>query len=120
MMKIKLLVSLWLACLMFTGCQTVGKTLASTAVTVDAAMQGWATYVAMGNATAPQELQVKTAYLKYQASMKIAKDAYLAAETSGEDSIFDTAALVLENNAQALIALIQIFQQTTTVTPISK
>lgn len=102
--------------LLTSGCQTVGKTLSTTAVTVDSAMQGWATYVALGQANLEQELNVRNAYSKYQASMRLAKDAYLTAEETGNEAVFERAALVLEANAQALLALIQMFQTSTAPT----
>lgn len=113
---IKKLITLIAACLLFVGCQTVSKTLSSTAVTVDAAMQGWATYVALGQANLEQELSVRNAYGKYQASMRLAKDAYLTSVETGDDAIFDRAARILEANAQSLLALIQMFQTSTAPT----
>lgn len=106
------ILSLILILAFLTGCQNVGKTLSTTAVSVDAAMQGWAQYVVTGNATAEQEAQVKGAYSKYQVSMKVARDAYVTASTVGDKSIYEQAALVLRNNKAALLSLISVFQQT--------
>jgi hypothetical protein len=59
--------------LLVIGCvttqNTAGKLLASTAITVDGVMQGWAAWVVQGQATPPQEVKVKFAYAKYQESM---------------------------------------------------
>jgi len=109
----KKLISLLLAAVsvvLITGCANVGKSLATTAVTVDSAMQGWATYVALGNATEEQEAQVKTAYAKYQASMRIARDAYVAAATAGNKDLYTSAAEVLEANQFALLSMLSFFQ----------
>ena len=62
------------------GCQTQdvpGRTLATTVQTVDAAMQGWATYVALGHAGPAQEAQVRAAYAQYQRAEAAAEKAYL-------------------------------------------
>jgi hypothetical protein len=102
-----------LACLLGWGCASVqtsaGKLLASTATTVDGAMQGWAIWVAQGHATAQQEAQVKTAYGQYQASMAIALGAYNAMVQSGDQSVWLTASQILASNGAAIVALVQSF-----------
>lgn len=55
---------------------TDGKLLASTAQSADAAMKGWAAYVADGHAAPAQEAKVMAAYQKYQAAMRVAREAY--------------------------------------------
>lgn len=98
-----------------TGCvsvqSTAGKMLASTALTVDASMKGWAQWVVAGQANADQETKVKAAYIKYQAAMNIAKNAYaeLAANPSNQTG-WQTASEILTNNRDALLALISSFQ----------
>lgn len=80
-----------LVTLMFalTACQTskqvAGKTLVTTAMTVDKAMKGWATWVSVQrNNPAVDQLKllnkenlVRNAYEKYQASIEMARKAYL-------------------------------------------
>jgi hypothetical protein len=102
-----------LACLLGFGCASVqttaGKLLASTATTVDGAMQGWAIWVAQGHATAQQEAQVRSAYGQYQASMSIALGAYNAMVQSGDQSVWLTASQILASNGAAVVALVQSF-----------
>lgn len=106
---IGLLLLLW----MFTGCSTfqenAGKTLATTVQTVDAAMKGWAAYVAIGGATAQQEASVKAAYQKYQAAEAIAEKAFVLSVTSGDQNGFTTAAAVLRQVQADLLLLINTF-----------
>ena len=66
--------------------------MASTVQTVDAAMKGWATFVAIGGATAQQEASVKAVYEKYQACQRVAEKAYVAAAVSGDRNSFTVAA----------------------------
>lgn len=103
------------ALLMWTqGCVTfeanAGKSLATVATTVDAAMKGWASWVVAGKTTPDQEAKVKFAYGQYQISMDIAKNAYLTSVASTDKSVFETANLVLQQNKQNLLNLIQTFQ----------
>lgn len=97
-----------------SGCATTqttaGKLLASTAITVDGAMQGWATWVAAGQSNPQQEAQVKAAYQKYQASMALASSAYAALAAGGDKTAWETAANLLTANQNALLAIITSFQ----------
>ena len=96
------------------GCATfqnnAGKTLASAAATVDAAMKGWAAFVVAGGATDAQQAQVRAAYGKYQLAMSAAETAYLTAVKSGDQSAWGTAASALLASQSQLIALVQSFQ----------
>jgi hypothetical protein len=63
-----------------SGCNTTPQTVAyqaagTTVVTVDTAMNLWGAYVAANHPSANVELEVKSAYEKYQASMAVALDA---------------------------------------------
>ena len=98
---------------LLSGCATMtstaGRVLATTAVAVDGAMQGWAMWVAEGQASAAQEAQVRGAYVKYQASMKVALSAYRTMTLNGEKAGWDQVAAVLEANQAALIGLTKSF-----------
>src|SRR5690242_4426571 len=79
------------------GCATTntfqnnsGKFLATTAATVDAAMHGWAVWVASGKASPGDEAQVKAIYQQYQGSMMLATNAYTLAVKLSDPSIFVT------------------------------
>ena len=98
---------------LLVGCATMtttaGRLLSTTALTVDGAMQGWAMWVAEGQASVEQGVQVKTAYVKYQASMKVAKSAYATLVLNGDKSAWEQAALVLQANEAALLTLTKSF-----------
>lgn len=83
--------------LLAPGCvtQTPGRVLATTVATVDAAMQGWATWVALGHATSEQELAVRAAYERYQALQHAAEAAYVAAAKTSDPSVFQRASAAL-------------------------
>lgn len=104
--------SLIAAPVMFTACQTAGKTLATTVQTVDGAMQGWAMWVALGKSTPAQEAQVKLAYEKYQAAESIAKNAILDGIKTGNQSGWAAVSAALTNSRTELINLINSFTQT--------
>ncbi len=96
------------ACTTFKS--TAGKTLASSALTVDAAMKGWATWVVKMNVPETQQSPVRDAYLKYQASMAVATNAYNTAVLTGDQTGWQQAQNILQNNQQALLNLIRSFQ----------
>ena len=103
--------------LLVVGCAstqtTAGKLLASTAVSADAGMKAWAIWVANGQATPAQEVVVKSAYEKYQASMAIASAAYTQLATTTDKTAWQSAASVLQANQTALLNLITQFQTST-------
>jgi hypothetical protein len=84
--------------MMLVGCQmfksgssfqvVAGKFLSTTALTVDASMKGWASWVAAGKATDPEQIQVKTYYAQYQFYMFAATNAYTLAVTTGNLAAF--------------------------------
>jgi hypothetical protein len=109
----RIALSLVLVATLCAGCatfnSTAGKLLVSTALTVDAAMQGWAQWVIAGQSNPDQELKVKAAYIKYQASMQIAQAAYQTMVVSNDKTYWDKAAEALTSNRVALLALISSF-----------
>ena len=94
-----------------TGCATApAKVLVTTVNTVDVAMQGWGAWVALGNATAAQETQVKSAYLKYQMSESIAEAALIQSIKTGDQSSWTSASQIMTMQQQALLTLINSFK----------
>ncbi len=65
-----------------------GKFLSSTALTVDAAMQGWASWVVAGKATPADEASVRAVYGNYQVAMGLATNAYALVVITGDTSLF--------------------------------
>ena len=108
MKNIVLLLTL-VAPLLFVGCQTSGKFLATTVTTVDAAMKGWAEYVVIGGATEQQQMSVKAAYEKYQVAEQAAEAAYVAAAKYGDDQAWLAASAALQESRTALFTLIASF-----------
>lgn len=99
--------------LLVIGCQSfhqnAGKLLASTALTVDAAMRSWANYRVRNNVSTDAEARVKKAYEQYQLSMDAAQAAYTAMVTSGDKSIWQQAAAILQTSSASLTELIGSF-----------
>lgn len=95
--------------LVVTGCQTqnsAGRVLASTVMTVDAAMQGWGTYVRTAHPPASEEAQVKLAYEQYQVAEMAAEQAYLAYVKSGDVSSWVKASNAMVAARESLVTLI--------------
>jgi hypothetical protein len=109
----KKLILMLMATLVCVGCasleQTAGKVLSSTAITVDATMQGWAQWVAAGQATPEQEGRVKAAYLQYQMSMQVASSSYQIMVTTNDKTQWEKARDALLANSQTLISLVNSF-----------
>lgn len=100
------------AIMLLPGCQTqnaAGRILASTVQTVDAAMQAWGTYVALGHAKPGEEETVRLAYAQYQSAEAIAERAYVLAAKSGDQSAFTLAADTLRSTQADLLALLNTF-----------
>ena len=90
-----------------TGCQTsdpVGRSLATTATTADAALDGWLNYAAITKAPESDHAKVKAAWEKYQAALRIARLAYTAAVPG--QSAPDVAIAILEATRMDLLNLI--------------
>lgn len=84
--------------------------MASTALAVDAAMEGWAVWVVKGQATQEQEDKVRAAYEKYQISMEIASNAYTNSIVTGNRSAWQVAQSILVTNGKNIGALVFQFQ----------
>jgi predicted small secreted protein len=101
-----------------TACNTVrgtgGKVIASTALSVDAAMKGWAQYVVSGKATPVQEQNVREYYRRYQIAILVAHDAYAQSVTSNDTTAFKQAIDVLNTQKAQIISLIQRFMASPT------
>lgn len=103
----------------FVGCKTsqidtAGQVLATTAVSVDAAMKGWASYVTIsGAATREQQDNVRTLYAHYQSAFSIAQSAYVALATTGDASIWTRAAAALTQSKTALLDYLNLIQSRT-------
>jgi len=94
----------------FTGCATQnapGRILATAVQSVDSAMQGWASYVALGRATDAQQASVRALYEKYQAAESAAETAYVAAAKLGDATIFERASVSLRAAQNDLLQLIE-------------
>ncbi len=102
-----LIAILLLGCASFNN--TAGKLLVSAAMTVDASMKGWASYVVAGGSTPEQENEVKTLYKKYQAAMSVAQTAYVAAASGGDKTVWNNASAALTASSGALSSLVQTF-----------
>lgn len=102
-----------LALAFIVGCasfqNTASKTLTSIALTVDAAMKGWATHVVKDNVPDSQQTVVKSAYAQYQASMAVAVSAYAAVANGGDKTAWDKALAALQASQGGLIQVIQSF-----------
>lgn len=100
--------------LLSISCATVntqGKILASTVLTVDAAVKGWHTWAVLGNSTVDQDRVVETIYLKYQAVETIAEKALIASIKTEDKSIFAQANIQLEAVKGELLNAIALFKK---------
>lgn len=96
----------------FSGCATQnapGRILATTAQTVDSAMQAWASYVALERATPAQESAVRALYAKYQAAESAAQNAYVAGANTSDPSAFAKASAELRAAQTDLLNLVNLF-----------
>lgn len=88
------------------------KTLATTVVSVDAAMNGWGEYVRAGKASDDEQALIRDLYTKYQSSLKSAKaavDAYYANRVNKTG--LDLALNILDESKNQLIDTIFIIKQ---------
>jgi len=99
------------SCACTTWQDSAGKSLASASVSVDAAMKGWAVWVANGHATLEQEAKVRDAYGKYQAAMRLASNTYQSAVAAKDKSLMKIAMNVVAESRQSFLALIAEFTQ---------
>lgn len=99
-----------------TGCGSTPNTKTTKVVgtvttTVDAAMNGWGAYVRSGKATIEQRNDVRNAYLKYQAAMRIAEQATVTALSNTNAPSYQVALNAASAASVDLIALIESFTQ---------
>lgn len=94
------------------GCQStptrVGQLLATTAVTVDDGMKGWASYVVLHNPPQQQQDSVRTAYNEYQVSMFAARRAYDTYLLTKDEGALNSALQILTQNRATLLNLISL------------
>ena len=97
------------------GCATfndkAGKSLATVASTVDAAMKGYARYVVIAQLNDTQQAPVKAAYVKYQASMTVAEKAYIELVKNNDQTSWTAALNVLNATEADLLALVSSFMK---------
>ena len=101
----RLILSLTLG-LLVVGCANLqtnfqnnaGKFLTSVALTVDAAMKGWAIYDVSGHSNPAEEAQVKAIYQQYQTYFAVATNSYTLALAANNFAIF----IAPSNNLQAV------------------
>lgn len=97
------------ACATFKS--NAGKTLSSTAITVDAAMKGWASYVVLNNVPADKQMPVRVAYGQYQTAMAAARDAYVSLALNNDTNAWTVAQQALTAASSNLTKLIQQLSQ---------
>ena len=100
-------------CALCLGCKTVnptGKAIATAAVTVDAAMKGWAVWVHEGKATLEQEAKVESAWVKYKLVEASARQAYAAAYAVKDQGGMAQAIAALQSAVADLNCLIATFK----------
>ena len=92
---------------------TSGRLLATSARTVDAAMQAWAQYVVITHPAPEQEARVRAAYEAWQSAMRVAVDAWIATAQRQDDATlaqWDIAWRSLGANEAELLNVIAYFR----------
>lgn len=105
----KLLTLTLFVCLLLTGCQNVGKVIASSSTTVDHALKAWSVYVVDGHATDAQSAEVEKYQKSYYVAEDLALDAYRQSVKTGDKEAYKIALDTLKASEQSLIAVIQTF-----------
>ena len=82
------------------------KIIGATAVSVDAAMNGWGDYVRAGKANSDEQNRVRSAYEQYQLAMKGTHSAIIAYRERGDKSILEIQLDILDATKNTLIELI--------------
>lgn len=96
----------------FTGCQTSnapGRVLASTVTTVSAAMEGWWTWEALGQAKPEEVARVRELYARYQAVEAVAEKAYVTAAKLDDQTAWRQASEALRSVQTELLSAIEAF-----------
>lgn len=91
------------------GCASSKRTTVATITTVHQAMLAWRDYVAAGHATPQDEAKVKAAYEHYQATIRVAKAAFAAADANPSSSDLDNTINIVSASSSEIIALIRQF-----------
>ena len=89
---------------------SAGKTLASVATTVDAAMKGWAAYVVAGGASEVQQNEIKVLYRQYQIAMFAAETAFIELSKTGDRTSWSQAEPNLVKVQTSLLGTIKTLQ----------
>ena len=83
------------------------KIIGATAVTVDAAMNGWGDFVRSGKASSEDQNVVRSAYEKYQKAMTTSKVAITTYQVSKDKTSLNLALDILDATKNDLIDAIQ-------------
>jgi hypothetical protein len=115
--KTALLLALLLPALIFTGCASAPanayKAEGSAQITIDAAMTAWGDYVAANHPSAAVELQVRSAFEKYQQAELLAIDitaAYSSVALTNAPQATKNLTVASQNVANALSDLVALLQ----------
>lgn len=104
------LLTLSLVASLLIGCATwqdsAGKTLATTAQTVDSAMKGWALYAVRVNPPVTEQIKVRSAYGQYTNSFDVALKAYNLAVLTTNQNVWQASSSVLTASQTALLSLL--------------
>lgn len=103
---IPFLIAVAFASLLWAGCQTAGKVIATSSTTVDHAMQAWAVYVVDGHATPAQENQVRILKNNYDQAEDIAVAAYAVYSETGDKTQWERAKELLLKKQTQLVNLV--------------
>lgn len=80
-----------------------GRFLATTAITVDTAMKGWAGYVVLHNLAETNQIGIRNAYVDYQAAMVLATNAYTLSRLAKDPSLFSAPSNRLFSSRSSLV-----------------
>lgn len=101
------MLTLFVGCAIFpTWKDAAGKSLATTAQTVDAAMKGWAMYVVTQNPPTNLQAKVRQAYGDYQVSFDAALKTYNVAVTLNNPDVLTPALANLEFSKQNFLGTV--------------
>lgn len=97
-----------------TGCSTTNtqaKLLASTVLTVDAAVKGWHSFVVAGGGSQEQDAKVQLAYIKYQAFEALAEKALITSMQTGDKTFYTQANIQLQAAQKEILDLVTLFKK---------
>ena len=102
--------------------QTAYRIVGSTVTLVDTSMNIWGDYVRAGKATNAQQAQVRAIYEKYQAAMRVVKDAVLSLKTTStaDQAVWLNVTSAMDATANDLVILINKLTQKDLTTLIDK